>query len=163
MGRRDRLGRVPGVAVPPVPVFVSFRFFATFHRASCLPLCSLVTMRSWLPTWLFLLGGGLCVVGASCSTSTAVRRCIRTGDAELCGNRTGGGIVLEAKGLKPGSTVKLSSAATGPTEATVGPGGQLAGTVGLIITLAPAIVVTVTASTATGEPLAGELSFPKLG
>ena len=122
---------------------------------------SLVTMKRWLPSWLFLLCGCLCIGAASCSTSTAVRRCIRTGDAEVCGNRTGAGIVLEAKGLKPGSTVNLSSAATGSTEATVGADGHLAGAVG-ISAFAADTVVAVTASTANGEPLAGELSFPKL-
>jgi hypothetical protein len=89
-----------------------------------------------------------------------VRRCIRTGDAELCGDRTAAGIVLEAKGLKPGSTVKLSLAATGSSEVPVGGGGHLEGTVGLIS--AAVTVVAVTASTANGEPLAGELSFLKL-
>ncbi len=67
--------------------------------------------------------------------------------------------MLEAKGLKSGSTVKLSSDATGSSEVPVGGSGHLVGTVGLIS--AADIVVTVTASTANGEPLAGELSFPK--
>jgi hypothetical protein len=118
-----------------------------------------VTIKSFGLAWSFLLCGGLCFVGVSCSTS--VRRCIRTGDAEFCGNRTGAGAVLQAKGLKPGSTVKLSSAVTGPTEATVGADGQLAGTVGLIFPAATDTVVSITASTAAGDLLTGELSFPK--
>jgi hypothetical protein len=67
--------------------------------------------------------------------------------------------MLEAKGLKSGSTVKLSSAATGSTDLPVGGSGHLVGTVGFIA--AADIVVAVTASTANGEPLVGELSFPK--
>jgi hypothetical protein len=101
----------------------------------------------------------LCVGGASCSTSTVALRCVRAGDAEVCGNQTDGGIMLEAKGLKSGSTVKLSSAATGSSEVAVGGSGHLVGTVGFIS--AADIVVTVTATTADGEPLTGDLSFPK--
>lgn len=133
----------------------------TQARAAAYRYSPLVRMKTWLSACLFLLCGCLCIGGAACSTSTVVRRCIRTADAELCGNRTAAGIVLEAKGLKPGSTVKLSSAATGSTEATVGPSGHLEGTVGLGSDVAVITVVAVTASTATGEPLAGELAFPK--
>jgi hypothetical protein len=116
-------------------------------------------MKPGLSVWFFLLCGGLCLGGASCSPSTTVRRCVRAGDAELCGNRNAAGIMLEANGLKSGSTVKLSSVATGSSEVAVGGSGHLVGTVGFIS--AADIVVTVTATTADGEPLTGDLSFPK--
>ena len=133
---------------------------ATRARSSTTVIVHLVTKKPWLQTCSFLVCG-LCAFGASCSTATAVRRCVRTGDAELCGNRAAGRIVLEAKGLKPGSIVQVSSAATGSTEFPVGADGHLAGTVGLIFPMAADTVVTVTASSIDGKPLVGEMTYPK--
>lgn len=90
-----------------------------------------------------------------------MRRCVRAGDAEFCGNRTPAGIDLDAAGLKSGSTVKLSSAATESLDVPVGGSGHLEGTNGFIVDGRKSVVVTVTASTANGEPLVGEMSFPK--
>jgi hypothetical protein len=102
----------------------------------------------------------LSVGSASCSSPAAVRHCVRNGDAEFCGDRTGGGVAFDAKGLKPGSSVKLSSAPAGASDLAVGPDGHMAGTVGLIVSAAD-LVIAVTASTANGERLTGELSFAK--
>ena len=60
-------------------------------------------------------------------------------------NRTAAGIMLEANGLKSGSTVKLSSAATGSIELPVGGSGNLVGTLGIGSAVATVTVVSVTA------------------
>lgn len=101
-----------------------------------------------------------CTSLLGCSDASSAKQCVSSGDARVCAERDGGGVLYSASGLKPGSTVTVATPETESSEIPIGPSGGFDGNVGLLSASGAFVgTITVSATTDGGVPLIGDLSF----
>ena len=103
-----------------------------------------------------LAGIALLVISSCANGSNGASPCVRKGDAEVCGQRKGGGVTFEASGLEPGSTLELQHTAIRPIRTPIGPDGRLESAVGAVGVSFPAHVQVVAIARG-GDALRGTL------
>ena len=107
-------------------------------------------------TLVFVAG----TLAATCSGGADSKQCVSAGDAEVCAEPDGGGLVYTASGLKPGTDVTFVVPVIGSNEVAVSPSGGFDTRVGLLSASGSfSGTVDVTATAADGTPLSGILTF----
>ncbi len=101
-----------------------------------------------------------CMSLLGCSAGSSAKQCVSSGDASVCAERDGGGLLYSASGLKPRSTVTFATPEIGSSEIPIGPSGGFDGNLGLLSASGTFVgTIAVNATTEGGASLSGDLSF----
>jgi hypothetical protein len=95
-----------------------------------------------------------CGSGAACASP---RRCVRSGDAEVCGTRNGNGVDMSAAGMSPGSQISLTNGSNDLVLQTIGATGGFDGKVFFISAVPTRFEIAVSGTAADGGALNGTL------
>jgi hypothetical protein len=101
-------------------------------------------------------GAALVALLTSGCSDTAETKCAESGNAKICFVRDAAGAgSLEVSGLEPGSILTMESEEMGESSYPINDAGELDGKVGVLNSTGASIELTVTGTTASGQPLVG--------
>lgn len=113
-------------------------------------------MRQRIRLEVVVIAASLAVVVTSGCSDSPEAHCVRSGEAKICYVRDNGAAgSLDVSGLQPGSTLTVTSQATGEKTYPINAAGKLDGKVGFINGTGAPVELSVTGTTTTDEILAG--------
>jgi hypothetical protein len=95
-----------------------------------------------------------CGSGAACASP---RRCVRSGDAEVCGTRNENGVDMSAAGMSPGSQISLTNRSNDLVLQTIGASGGFEGKVFFVSAVSTHFEIAISGTAADGNALSGTL------